>query len=1061
MKKIRYILMCLIFLICILPKNIYASKMMNFENLTIDNGLSQATAEAIIQDSDGYIWIGTNDGVNRYNGSEFKVFDANDEDENSIISNYVTALIEDKNKNLWVGTDEGLSKINLNDYSINHYRYNKKNKDISYYAIIVMYMDDDGNLYMGNNKGVYLYNEKIDDFDKIFGIENGLIDENVYSINKDKYGNLWIGTNQGLHKVDANSNKAYPYSVEDTKTSEWGKIKTIFFDNDNMWVGTSENGLKRVDLKNNKVKSFEVDDEDNSKLKSLSIRDIMKDSSGNIWMATDKGISQYINDEQFITYNNKSYDNNSLAHNIVFTLMEDESGLIWAGTYTGVSIFDSKNIIELYKNDPLDTNSISDNVVMGAYEDEDGLLWIGTGDRGLNIIDRKTGNIDHIFEGDTKYDLSSNAINVISGKGNNIWVGTRNGLNKINKDDMTIEKYKVEDGLIDNNIKGLFIDEKNNLWIGTPIGLTVLNIETNEITDFTSRLIKAGIKEPYVRTVYEDKDEDGVYWIGGYISEGLIKFDINKDTIEMYSKYEENGKQVIVNTIRTIVEDEENNLWIGTNSGLLKFNKIDKTFKSYTEKDGLANNIVYQILKDDDKNIWMSTNNGISKFDIKNNKFTNLSSTDGLQSNEFNGNSAYRCSNGDFLFGGIKGLNIFNPQEVLQSDYHSKINFDSFEVKGEHYLNIDGNTFSYDKNFIRVKFFTTDYRANKNVQYFYKLEGSSHSDWIQITSNEVILTNLDPGKHKLRIKFRNNRGNISEEKEINFTIKPPFWKSNIAKFLYAMIIIIIIYNSINKMKKLDKLVEKRTQQLNNEMNKNKVLFNRLLEVEKSKNNYFINLSHELRTPLNVINSIEQLIRSFCRSDKELTKSKLEKYMDIMKSNTNRLLNLINNIMDKSKIENGKYKINKSQCDIVYIVEEATLTLKESIESSGIELIFDTDVEEKIINCDKYDIERCIVNLVSNAQKFTPKGGRISVTIKDLNNSVEITVEDTGIGIEKKYHDTIFDRYSQVVDKNNENKSGTGLGLAITKHIIDLHNGKIYLESEPNKGTKFIIILPIN
>lgn len=1064
MKKIRYILMCLIFLIfliCILPKNIYASKMMNFENLTIDNGLSQATAEAIIQDSDGYIWIGTNDGVNRYNGSEFKVFDANDEDENSIISNYVTALIEDKNKNLWVGTDEGLSKINLNDYSINHYRYNKKNKDISYYAIIVMYMDDDGNLYMGNNKGVYLYNEKIDDFDKIFGIENGLIDENVYSINKDKDGNLWIGTNQGLHKVDANSNKAYPYSVEDTKTSEWGKIKTIFFDNDNMWVGTSENGLKRVDLKNNKVKSFEVDDEDNSKLKSLSIRDIMKDSSGNIWMATDKGISQYINDEQFITYNNKSYDNNSLAHNIVFTLMEDESGLIWAGTYTGVSIFDSKNIIELYKNDPLDTNSISDNVVMGAYEDEDGLLWIGTGDRGLNIIDRKTGNIDHIFEGDTKYDLSSNAINVISGKGNNIWVGTRNGLNKINKDDMTIEKYKVEDGLIDNNIKGLFIDEKNNLWIGTPIGLTVLNIETNEITDFTSRLIKAGIKEPYVRTVYEDKDEDGVYWIGGYISEGLIKFDINKDTIEMYSKYEENGKQVIVNTIRTIVEDEENNLWIGTNSGLLKFNKIDKKFKSYTEKDGLANNIVYQILKDDDKNIWMSTNNGISKFDIKNNKFTNLSSTDGLQSNEFNGNSAYRCSNGDFLFGGIKGLNIFNPQEVLQSDYHSKINFDSFEVKGEHYLNIDGNTFSYDKNFIRVKFFTTDYRANKNVQYFYKLEGSSHSDWIQITSNEVILTNLDPGKHKLRIKFRNNRGNISEEKEINFTIKPPFWKSNIAKFLYAMIIIIIIYNSINKMKKLDKLVEKRTQQLNNEMNKNKVLFNRLLEVEKSKNNYFINLSHELRTPLNVINSIEQLIRSFCRSDKELTKSKLEKYMDIMKSNTNRLLNLINNIMDKSKIENGKYKINKSQCDIVYIVEEATLTLKESIESSGIELIFDTDVEEKIINCDKYDIERCIVNLVSNAHKFTPNGGRISVTIKNLNNSVEITVEDTGIGIEKKYHDTIFDRYSQVVDKNNENKSGTGLGLAITKHIIDLHNGKIYLESEPNKGTKFIIILPIN
>ncbi|MDD5880119.1 MAG: HAMP domain-containing sensor histidine kinase [Clostridiales bacterium] len=222
----------------------------------------------------------------------------------------------------------------------------------------------------------------------------------------------------------------------------------------------------------------------------------------------------------------------------------------------------------------------------------------------------------------------------------------------------------------------------------------------------------------------------------------------------------------------------------------------------------------------------------------------------------------------------------------------------------------------------------------------------------------------------------------------------------------------------------------------------------------------MNLSHELRTPLNVINSIEQLIRSFCNSNKELPKYKLKDYMDIMKSNTNRLLNLINNIIDTSKIENGKYKITKSEEDIVYIVEEATLTLKESVESSGIELIIDTDVEEKIINCDKYDIERCIVNLVSNAQKFTPKGGRISVYIEDLKEFVKITVEDTGIGIDKKYHATIFDRFNQVVDETGENKGGSGLGLTITKQIIDLHEGHITVESEKNKGTKFIIILPV-
>lgn len=1061
MNKIKYILIIVTFFICILPQNIYASKMMNFENITIEDGLSQATAETIIQDSKGYIWIGTNDGLNRYNGSEIKVFKSDDEDSNSIISNYITALGEDKNRNLWVGTDEGLSRINLDDYSIKNYRYENNDKKTPYYAIITIYIDESGQVYMGNNMGVYLYNEKEDSFKKILDLKNGLSDKNIYSITKDKDNNLWIGTALGLNKFDVSTNKVTPYKVGTVDTKEWGKISSIFFDNEgNMWVGTSENGLKKVDMKTNKIQSFEVNKNNDNKLKSHSIREILQDSNGVMWVATEKGLSKYVGDNKFITYQNKSYDNSTIANDIVYTMIEDESGLIWVGTYTGVSVFDSKNKIEIYKNDPIDDNSLSDNVVMGVYEDEDNLLWIGTRDRGLNIIDRENNTIKHIYEGDTSKDLSTNAISIITGKDNIIWVGTRNGVNKINKDNMTIEKYTTEDGLIDNNIKSLLIDSKNNLWIGTPKGLSVLDINENKVYDITSKLINAGIEEPYIQVVFEDKD--GVFWMGGYISGGLIKFDPKEDTIQMYSSYKKDNRdeELVVNTIRTIVEDENSNLWIGTNSGLLKFNKKDESIESYTEKDGLANNIVYQILVDDDKNLWMSTNNGISKFDIKNSKFTNLSSTDGLQSNEFNGNSAYRCKNGDFLFGGIKGLNIFNPNEVLQSYYDTNVNFDSFEVEGKNYINIDKMTFDYDENFIRIKYFINDYRKNNNVQYYYKLEGRS-DDWVTVTNNEVIFDDLSPGEYNFIIKVRNNSGDISEENGVTFTIKPPIWKSSGAIVFYIIIIIVMIYNSLNKMKQLDKLVSKKTKELDEEMRKNKILFDKLLEAERSKNNYFINLSHELRTPLNVINSIEQLIRSFCNSDKELTKTKLVNYMDMMRSNTDRLLNLINNIIDTSKIENGKYKINKEEHDIVYIVEEASLTLKESIESSGIELIIDTDIEEKIISCDKYDIERCIVNLVSNAQKFTPEGGSIIVNIEDLIDFVKITVEDTGIGIDKKYHDTIFDRFNQVVDEEGEKKGGSGLGLTITKHIIDLHNGKIYIESKPNKGTKFIIILPVN
>ena len=274
-----------------------------------------------------------------------------------------------------------------------------------------------------------------------------------------------------------------------------------------------------------------------------------------------------------------------------------------------------------------------------------------------------------------------------------------------------------------------------------------------------------------------------------------------------------------------------------------------------------------------------------------------------------------------------------------------------------------------------------------------------------------------------------------------------------------VIIVLIIYNNSNKVKKLDNLVAIRTEALINEMETNKQLFDKIIKAERSKNNYFINLSHELRTPLNVISSVEQLITNLNKSPKGISREKIDEYMVVMNKNIKRLLNLINNIIDTTKIENGKYKINLEEENIVYIVEEIALSVRDAIESTGINLIIDTNTEEKIIKCDRNEIERCIINLLSNASKFTPSGGTITVDIEDLGEKVKITVEDTGIGIEEKYHKYIFDRFNQIVDSSMETKGGSGLGLTITKHIIDMHNGEIYIESEVDKGTKFTIILP--
>ena len=302
---------------------------------------------------------------------------------------------------------------------------------------------------------------------------------------------------------------------------------------------------------------------------------------------------------------------------------------------------------------------------------------------------------------------------------------------------------------------------------------------------------------------------------------------------------------------------------------------------------------------------------------------------------------------------------------------------------------------------------------------------------------------------------------MGNEYKVNFTIKPPIWKSKCFILLYIIMIIMLIFYNSTKVKRLDNLVAMRTQALSYEMETNKKLFDKIIEVERNKNNYFINLSHELRTPLNVISSVEQLITNLNKSPNGIPRDKIDEYMIVMNKNIKRLLNLINNIIDTTKIENGKYKINIQEEDIVYLVEETALSLKDAIESTGLNLIIDTNTEEKMIRCDKNEIERCIINLLSNASKFTPTGGEIKVDIQDLDEKVKITVEDNGIGIEEKYHKSIFDRFNQIVDEQTEVKGGSGLGLTITKHIIDMHNGEIYVESEINKGTKFTIILPVD
>jgi len=949
----------------------------------------------------------------------------------------------------------GLSRINPDKDEIKNYYSKEDSGNLSNSNLWQILCTKDNRLIASTIDGLNVYDKNKDKFTRILYKEGELPSQYIYSLEEDINGHIWVGTDNGLVELDKDLNivKSYQDAIEDSD------VYNVYDDSKgNIWVCTLDNGLFKINLDDNSVENYK---NNNSKISipSNNVRDIISDSEGKLWIATDKGLCTFDYErEEFITYNKKSYQSNSLIDDEIFCLLKDSSGLIWIGTYSGISRFNPNSNFTHFKLDPYEDNSISGNVIHGIYEDDDKTLWIGTNKSGVNIINGES--IKHLNKENSN--IVSDLIEDITGFKNYIFIGTNEGLSVLVKNDKTAKNYTItnyttKDGLPSNKIRSLFIDSKGYLWIGTNKGLAILDTNNNKIIDITYILDEMGVSDKFIRAVYEDSK--GNYYIGCFLEGGLIKINPNTKEYKIYKNIENDDSSISNNSIRYINEDLYGNILVGTSHGINILNLSTDKFNHYTEKDGLINNTIYGILVDKNNGIWMSTNAGISKLSTEDATFKNFTITDGLQSNEFNGRACFKSKDGNMYFGGINGFNVFNSQDIELSTFEPKVIFDNFEINGTNKKDISNIKFKSNENNIKINFFTNDYKNTKTTQYYHKLEGLEN-EWNMTNSNSLVFANLGSGDYTLKIKTITQHGVMSDESSVHFTINPPIWRSNYAICIYLILIIISILRYMHKVNTLDRLVNERTNKLRKEMEKNEQLFKKVLSLEQNKNNYFVNLSHELRTPLNVLSSINQLIKEFTKKDNFITPEKLSYYMGIMDRNCSRLLSLINNLIDHTKIENNSYIINKKDEDIVYLVEETVLDMKDYIEEKGLELIFDTDVEEKVIRCDKVDIERCIINLVGNAVKFTPEGGLIEVLLQDLDDKVKIIVKDNGIGISEENQKIIFDRFNQVVDESSEQKGGSGLGLTITKQLITLHNGEIYVESEVGVGSEFIIILPV-
>ena len=1051
-RRVLFFLIIFLFIKCDLS---YADIDLNikFNNITIEDGLSQSTVGNMYQDSRGYIWIGTEDGLNRYNGKEFKHYKNDKYSENSLISNYIRGIAEDTNGVMWIATLEGISRINIDTDEIRNYSEKEDKGNLSNSNVCNILVTKDNRIFAATEDGLNLYYEKNEKFYRILDKENDLPSQYIYSVKEDSRGHIWISTDEGVVEVDKELNIVNKY--EDTIGK--ADVYTTYDDSKGyVWVCTLDKGLFRINLNNAHVDNYR-ETKDKYSISSSSVRDVVLDSNGKLWVATDKGISKFDYEKEIFTnYNDEPYEKDSLIDEKTDCLLKDNSGLIWVGTYSGISVFDPVNNFYHFKSKMHDKNSLSGNMVNGIYKDNDKVLWVGTNKNGLNIITED--EIKHLNPKNSN--LISYSIQDITGIDNYVCVGTDRGLSIIEKYAVSnytynITNYTDKEGLPSNRIRSLFVDSKGYLWVGTNKGLAILDIKSGQVLDITYILDKMGVDDKNVGAVYEDSN--GNYYIGCFLHGGLIK--INPDTKE-YKVYRNNddNDSISNNSIRYITEDLDGNILVGTSHGLNVLDLNTDKFIHYTENDGLINNTVYGILVDENNDIWMSTNGGISKLSMSQGTFKNFTVGDGLQSNEFNGRSCFNSNDGYLYFGGINGFNVIDINDIKISAFQPKVIFENFEVNGISKKAVPNMHLNYNENNIKINFFTDDYRNTKITKYYYRLNGEDK--WNVTDNNSLLLANLAPGKYNLEIKTMTQHGVVSEVSHMSFDINAPIWRSKQAIFIYCLVIIIYVYICFYRVKKMDKLVDVKTCELRREMEKNEELFNKVLKLEKSKNNYFVNLSHELRTPLNILSSINQLINSCLKNDTILTTEKLMYYMDIMSRNCNRLLNLINNLIDYTKIENNNYIVIKQETDIVYLVEETVLDMKDYIEEKGLEVIFDTDVEEKLIQCNKLDIERCIINLVNNAAKFTPEGGLIQVLIYNLDDKVKIVVKDNGIGISEENQKIIFDRFHQVVDENSEQKGGSGLGLTITKQLIKLHGGEIYVESEVGVGSEFIIVLPV-